>query len=236
MNPERLLAEMAVRGVSLAFAARSTALIDVDPVEAAAVASAVPGRRRDFLLGRQLLRQLLAERGCRVGPIGPAGPGGLAVPPEFAASISHSGGLVVAAVASAREYGRIGIDIELGQVPADVADNLGLTGPGCGEGPQSLGPGRSHQIDFSAREAVYKCLPAGLQESSSLESLELDYDRSGFTVAPSVTENASPSDRAVLELVSGSWSLTDEAAATLAVLSRHAPSKPPRPAAVRAAR
>ena len=78
------------------------------PVEAAAVARAVPQRRHEFATGRVLLRELIGAPvpiavGADRAPVLPAGVVG---------SLAHAGSLAVAAVGDTRTAASMGVDLE----------------------------------------------------------------------------------------------------------------------------
>ncbi|MBC6945357.1 MAG: phosphopantetheinyl transferase [Gammaproteobacteria bacterium] len=129
------------------------------PEEAAAATGFAPTRLAEFQLGRACARRALARLGmlpqaiavgARREPCWPAG---------IVGSISHAGGMAVAAVAHRRSFAALGLDIE-----AAAALEPGLIDTVCR--PEEARRLRSGSADaaagallvFSAKEAVYKAL------------------------------------------------------------------------------
>jgi 4'-phosphopantetheinyl transferase EntD len=127
--------------------------------EAAAVAGAVPVRRREFATGRECARQALAGLGVPPVPI-PRGERGQPMwPPGVTGSITHCAGYRAAAVAPAARAAALGIDAEPDEsLPSGVLDLVCL--PAEREALSALAAVRPElsweRLLFSAKESVYK--------------------------------------------------------------------------------
>lgn len=155
------------------------------PEEAAAATGFAPTRLAEFQLGRACARRALARLGmlpqaiavgARREPCWPAG---------IVGSISHAGGMAVAAVAHRRSFAALGLDIE-----AAAALEPGLIDTVCR--PEEARRLRSGSADaaagallvFSAKEAVYKALWPLVRRFIDFQDVAiiLDADRGGFRV------------------------------------------------------
>ena len=107
-----MIADILPAGVVAAESFGPPAYRGLFPGEAAAIATADPGRRAEFAAGRAVARAALASLGAPPGPVlrGPAGeplwPGGVV------GSITHCAGYRACAVGLARDMAAIGIDAE----------------------------------------------------------------------------------------------------------------------------
>lgn len=119
------------------------------PEEARAVASAVAKRKDDFAAGRAAARNALARigvgptaipSGARRAPVWPSGTRG---------SISHAGGIAIAAVTTLPLA--LGIDLEVDAPIGPEVEQLVL-------GPDDRLGSHSALLAFSAKESVYKAL------------------------------------------------------------------------------
>lgn len=128
------------------------------PEEEAAIARAVPLRRREFIAGRTAARRALAGLDIAPCPI-PVGTDRTPVWPRgVVGSISHSPALVLAAVAREREITALGIDAEaVARLEPEIIDAV------CTEEDRRfLAGGRGRLAEtgpllvFSAKEAFYK--------------------------------------------------------------------------------
>jgi 4'-phosphopantetheinyl transferase EntD len=129
---------------------------DVRPDEAAAVASAVPKRRREFEKGRACARAALRAVGGPDVSI-PVGPAREPVWPEgFVGTITHCGSTVAAAVSTAQYTGGLGIDVERADaVDAEVLETV-LT-PAEREEVASI-EAVGATLRFSAKESIHKAI------------------------------------------------------------------------------
>lgn len=150
-------------------APEGTAVICTDPgsemaegeifaVEAAAMARAVPARRREFFAGRHAAHRAMAALGHLPAPI-PMGPDRAPIWPEgMVGSISHCEGACVAFVGEAARFAALGLDIEPdAPLPGELVPMICL--------PQerarlALLPvsdrGQAARMIFAAKEAAYK--------------------------------------------------------------------------------
>jgi len=126
--------------------------IDLYPLEQEVLARAVSSRRTQFSRGRAVARSALVAAGGPLTPI-PVGANRQPVWPEgFIGSITHTAGLVAAAVAPSRAARALGLDAEQrAPLPEDVR---GTVLHSCEE---HLDPVRE-TIVFSAKESIHKAL------------------------------------------------------------------------------
>lgn len=143
----------------------ATAEHDVDGIladdESDAVATALPGRRAEFVTGRVLGRRALAALGVRCGSIPVARSGAPAWPAGIVGSITHCVGLRACAVGRRDAHAGIGIDATParplpGGVLARVAD-LGCAPVVAGLAAlRATGIAAPDSVLFAAAEAVAK--------------------------------------------------------------------------------
>jgi 4'-phosphopantetheinyl transferase EntD len=149
---EAALAQLFPPGVAVAAVVIAADSPPLMPAEAVAVAKAVPARVAEFAAGRLAARRAMAGLGHPAVPI-PAGLDRAPVWPKgLAGSISHAGGLAVAAV---RRGLPLGLDLEAdAALEPDlwplVCDAVELAALPVAE------PGHAARTIFSAKEAVYK--------------------------------------------------------------------------------
>jgi 4'-phosphopantetheinyl transferase EntD len=129
------------------------------PDEAAAVSErAVASRHRDFRLGRLAARRALLRVRGDAPPVRRAEDGRPLWPNDVVGSISHSGGLAVAAVAPRARCAGIGVDVEQlsrtlkTDITPRVCTERELPWVRAGEGNDRL------LMLFAAKEVVFKCL------------------------------------------------------------------------------
>ncbi|MFG2877693.1 4'-phosphopantetheinyl transferase [Streptomyces sp. NPDC048337] len=130
------------------------------PAEAALVAGAVEGRRREFTVVRSCARAALARLGVAPAPLLP-GPGGAPRwPAGIVGSMTHCRGYRGAAVARAAELRSIGCDAEPnGPLPRPgMLDMIALPGERAWVRALGLREPSVHwdRLLFSAKESVYK--------------------------------------------------------------------------------
>lgn len=95
------------------------------PEEAALLhPQALPAYREEFTLGREAARRALERLGAPPGPILRGAHREPLWPEGFVGSISHAGGVAIAAVAAATRYGGIGLDVECATGVAAVASRI----------------------------------------------------------------------------------------------------------------
>lgn len=127
------------------------------PLEAAAVALAVPSRQAEFAAGRAAARAALTALGLPQIAIPVTESRAPLWPPGIAGSISHADGIAMAVLAPKRQCTAIGLDIEPdGPFPDDLLDSVTLP-----EERRWLAlqpdPKRAARLIFTAKEAAYKC-------------------------------------------------------------------------------
>jgi 4'-phosphopantetheinyl transferase EntD len=134
------------------------------PAEAAAVAHAIPARRREFATVRHCARRALRRIGVAPGPILPDADGAPTWPTGVVGSMTHCAGYRAAVVARSGRVRGIGIDAEPHAGLPGAARDLVVRDE---ERPllRALGgadPGvHWDRILFCAKEAVYKaCFPS----------------------------------------------------------------------------
>ena len=169
------------------------------PEEAAAVARAVPSRRREFLAGRVAAHAALAAIGRDEGPVGVGPRRQPRWPAGVVGSIAHAGAWAGAVVAGSQHLRGLGLDIEVLDPPLPEDVRRAVAGPlVVGPTGHPLVP-YAAKVAFSAREAVFKCLfPAtGWRLEPTDVAVELDlgqgryralvsdrFRRHGFPMAP----------------------------------------------------
>jgi len=126
------------------------------PAEAALVAGASPGRRRDLAVSRTCARQALAQLGLPPAPVlrgpdrEPAWPGGVV------GSLTHCAGYGAAAVAPAARFAAVGIDAEVRRpLPGGVLAKIALPPERAWIGARPAGCCWDRVL-FSAKESVFK--------------------------------------------------------------------------------
>lgn len=126
-----------------------------------ALAAAVAKRRAEYLAGRLCAMQALGAAGYPATAPGRHREGAPFWPDGAVGSISHTGGLACAAVATERAFAGVGIDLEPVCGDGEAAEiAASIYAPGERE---ALGawPGREAElltIVFTAKEALYKCV------------------------------------------------------------------------------
>ena len=174
---ERRIATLAARaglsGVRCGAAAIGSDVATLHPMEAEAVAAAVPARRAEFAAGRALLRRLLQLD----VPI-PAGRDRRPVlPPGWIGSLAHDRDIVVGVVAPGSGARSVGIDVErAGAVGPELAPVV------LGDGEAAIDP----TVAFCLKEAVYKAWSAaggGFLEHHDVR-LELDGEDAWASIGP----------------------------------------------------
>ncbi|MGW0495853.1 4'-phosphopantetheinyl transferase family protein [Streptomyces sp. NPDC003007] len=128
------------------------------PEETVHVASAVPGRRAEFITGRHCARAALRALGVEPVPI-PKGERGTPVwPPGVVGSITHCAGYRAAAVAHRAEVPTLGVDAEPNEpLPDGVLRTISLPSEREMLSALPAHPGTAwDRLLFSAKESVYK--------------------------------------------------------------------------------
>ncbi|MBW3548666.1 MAG: 4'-phosphopantetheinyl transferase [Actinobacteria bacterium] len=128
------------------------------PEEAAAVARAVPSRRREFLAGRAAAHAALAAIGRDEGPVGVGPRRQPRWPAGVVGSIAHAGAWAGAVVAASHHLRGLGLDVEVLDPPLPEDVRRAVAGPlVAGPTGHPLVP-YAPKVAFSVREAVFKCL------------------------------------------------------------------------------
>ncbi|WP_338693523.1 4'-phosphopantetheinyl transferase superfamily protein [Streptomyces sp. Q6] len=128
--------------------------------EEAAVARAVPARRREFATVRHCARTALRQLGFAEQPLVPGAHGAPGWPDGVVGSMTHCAGYRAAAVCRDGDAAGIGIDAEPdAPLPAGVLDAVALPEERAHVSRLGRGPGSDVSWDrllFSAKEALYK--------------------------------------------------------------------------------
>jgi 4'-phosphopantetheinyl transferase EntD len=124
------------------------------PGEEHSVARAVAKRRQEFAMGRASARAALSQLGVSPVALPPAREGGPQWPPHFTGSITHGGGLVLAAAVRTSDLEGIGIDSEdFRALPEEIRDRVILATEAA-----TLPDPRWEAALFSAKESVHKAI------------------------------------------------------------------------------
>lgn len=147
------------KGVSVAAQDPRRAAPGLLPAERAAIADAVPSRRREYAAGRAAARAALSGIGIYGQPVLMGDDRAPVWPGNAVGSISHSDLVCLAAVAPGHRVQSLGIDVESADpLPADLWDTV-LTPSETAwiaTRPEAQ-RGRLAKIIFSAKECAYKC-------------------------------------------------------------------------------
>jgi enterobactin synthetase component D len=152
--------------------------IPLHPAEERATLGMLPGRRREFWMGRSAARRALRELGAGDGPILRDGRRPI-FPSGVTGSISHSAGVAVAIVASVGPVRGLGIDLELRRLPG-AAGRLVLGAEDAGH----VAAGRYSCAEaFSAKEAAFKALEPLLDcGAAALRQMRIERIEAGLKV------------------------------------------------------
>lgn len=158
------------------------------PAERALIAMRPPGRRREFYAGRRAAHLALEALGADGTAVTAGRRGAPSWPDGVVGSISHAGGLAVAAVAWASAAWGLGIDVEtLGPAFTPDVERLVI----C-DGDEMLPQDPPHRwapywpnIAFSAKESVFKCLfpKTGWQLEFNDVAVSIDLEAGRYTAA-----------------------------------------------------
>jgi 4'-phosphopantetheinyl transferase EntD len=152
------------------------------PEEAAAVASSVEKRRREFATVRWCARTALATLGIEPAPLVPGQRGAPTWPDGVVGSMTHCDGLRAAAVASSRDVLTLGIDAEPdAPLPAGVMRVIALPGE-LGALPRG-GQVSWTRLLFCAKEAVYKAWFPLTRRFLGFDEAAVTIDESGTLTA-----------------------------------------------------
>lgn len=162
------------------------------PTERAAIAAAVPARRREFAAGRTCARELLARLGFAPDALLPGPERAPRWPAGAIGSISHDRRRCAVVVARAQRFVSLGIDLEPDEpLEEELWPTLFL--PRELERLQHfprLVRGRTARMLFSAKESVYKCLHPLFQAPIEFHDVEIvpvpDSDRFRARLCPAL--------------------------------------------------
>lgn len=132
---------------------------DLFPEEAAAVARAVPKRRREFATVRWCARTALADLGVAPAPILPGTRGAPGWPAGVVGSMTHCDGYRAAVVARRGEITGVGVDAEpAAALPDGILGAVSLPEEAAMVARLSARQPGTHwdRLLFSAKESVYK--------------------------------------------------------------------------------
>jgi len=187
---------------------------EVLPLEAAAVARAVPSRRREFSAGRTAARRAMSGLGLS-GLALPQGPDRAPVWPRgVVGSLSHSGEVCVSAVAQSKDVLGIGIDIEVDSELDDDVLPIICNDTEIAWLDQQSPTERLHlaKIVFSAKETVYKFQYPLSRIVFGFDGLNIDLDLSSERFSASFMQSVGPFPRGTrldgLFLRSRGWIVT----------------------------
>ena len=152
--------------------------IPLHPAEERATLGMLPGRRREFWMGRSACRRALRELGAGDGPVLTNGRRPV-FPAGVTGSLSHSAGVAVAIVAPSDQVRGLGIDLELERLPAEASRLVLAPGEAAG-----VAAGRYSCAEaFSAKEAAFKALEPLLDcGATTLRQMRLERIEVGFKV------------------------------------------------------
>lgn len=151
------------------------------PEEAALMVNAVAKRRNEFARGRACAREALAKLGIR-GFALLSGPEREPLWPDgVVGSVTHTEGLCAVAVAEARRYPGIGIDVEPAlPLTPQVAQRVCRPEEFAGlSSLPALDPLSVARLVFSAKEAAYKCQFGITRKYLGFQELGVEFDPAG---------------------------------------------------------
>jgi 4'-phosphopantetheinyl transferase EntD len=146
---------------------------DLFPIEAAAIAAAVPARKAEFAAGRAAARRAMEGLGCAACAIPVASDRAPVWPENVRGSLSHAGDLAVAIVGRARDFQAIGLDMEPDEdLPLDLLSSV-LTAAERAAVAQHADGLRAARRVFCAKEAVFKALYPGLRRFVGFDAAQM---------------------------------------------------------------
>jgi 4'-phosphopantetheinyl transferase EntD len=178
------------------------------PAEAAVVARAVDGRRREFATGRACARTALATLGVPAGPILPGARGAPQWPPGVVGSITHCAGYRACAVARGRDVVTIGLDAEPNaEVPDDVLPVVASEAERARIA--ALAADRPEvawdRLLFSAKESVYKAWFPLTGRWLEFEEADVEFDPVRETFSARLLADGPVVNGAPLTRLDGRW-------------------------------
>jgi 4'-phosphopantetheinyl transferase EntD len=181
------------------------------PQEAALLAGAAAGRRREFATARSCARRALADLGVTPAPVLRGERGEPRWPPGIVGSITHCAGYRAAVVARATDVPAIGVDAEPGEPLPDGVLGI-VSGPGERERLRHLAaaaPGTCwDRLLFSAKESVYKAWFPLTGRWLGFEDVDLSIDPGG-TFAARPLPGAARAGGSLLTGFAGRWLASD---------------------------
>lgn len=151
------------------------------PDEAAQVEKAVDKRKREFVTGRSLARELLAARGVLAAPLLNDADRAPMWPSPVVGSISHTHGYCGVVVADRAVYAGLGLDVEQGE-PLKPELVRSITREEEREALARLPEARAllhAKAIFSAKEAAYKAQYALSRTFLGFSAMRVDLDLEG---------------------------------------------------------
>ena len=144
-----------------------------------ALAAAVPKRLAEFAAGRSAARRTMAQLGLPPAAVPMQADRSPLWPTTVTGSISHCAGACIAAMAHARDYAGLGLDLEPVQpLTADLWP-LVLTTPALARLPQDQ-PGLMALRVFCAKEAAYKAQYAVTGQLFDFQTLDVEVQGQNF--------------------------------------------------------
>jgi 4'-phosphopantetheinyl transferase EntD len=174
------------------------ALALLHPAERSLVERAIPKRRREFAVGRQLARKLLGELGFEPQPLLRGSDRAPRWPAGVVGAISHDARECVAAVARIGRIRGVGLDVEPREELEPRLWRAICTEGECERaltGSDPLPAGLRARAIFSAKESLYKCLhptfgwPVGFHDVE----VALDWETRSFRARPALDSRSRPS-------------------------------------------
>ncbi|ARE84123.1 4'-phosphopantetheinyl transferase Npt [Roseovarius mucosus] len=147
------------------------------PIETAAIARAVPARRREFAAGRRATRAAMAILGLPPTAIAMAPDRAPLWPQGVTGTISHSAGTCMALVGLSEHWAGLGLDLEPAlPLPEDILTTIctPTERAALAQDPSGL---LSRRL-FCAKEATYKAQYAQSRRLLSFHDLEITFDGS----------------------------------------------------------
>ncbi|MFI1655935.1 4'-phosphopantetheinyl transferase [Streptomyces sp. NPDC020472] len=182
-----MIAELLPDAVASAWRRDDTEPVTLFPEEAAAVARAVVGRRREFATVRLCARLALRRLGLPETPLPPGTRGEPRWPHGVAGSMTHCAGYRAAALARTTDVLSIGIDAEpAAPLPEGVLEGVAL-------------PGEQHRLEtltartpevpwdrllFSAKESVFKTWYPLTRRELGFDEASIDFERTPSPAGP----------------------------------------------------
>jgi 4'-phosphopantetheinyl transferase EntD len=204
-----MLEQILPREVAVAEAFGDQPGADLFPQEEAAIARAVPRRRREFATARACARAALAQLGEPPVPILRGASGAPLWPAGVAGSITHCAGYRAAAAARTSDIVTVGVDAEPDQaLPGGVLDAISLPGERAHlNGLSARQPGTAHwdRLLFCAKEALYKAWFPLARQWLGFEQAEIVIDPDGGAFTARLLVPAPLAAGSPLATVRGQW-------------------------------